>query len=166
MLSRTAGYAVRAVIVLARAYGKRAISADEIASTLGAPRNYLSKTLNALVRRGILKVAGEGQPLPEAAPLELAMRSGIQPLETQPARGLGSGFDGLANGAEPAPIAGGDAGFRQQAMGGGQLNNVGCGLRRRVEMYNGGAKVIVQEMQPSQFILNKRKGQIAGLSRG
>ena len=57
MLSRTAEYAVRAVIVLAREYGQRAVSADEIASTLGAPHNYLSKTLNALARRGILTSA-------------------------------------------------------------------------------------------------------------
>ena len=54
MLSRTAEYAVRAVIVLAREYGERAVSADEIASILGAPHNYLSKTLTALARRGIL----------------------------------------------------------------------------------------------------------------
>lgn len=57
MLSRTAEYAVRAVMVLAREYGQRAVSADEIASILGAPRNYLSKTLNALARRGILTSA-------------------------------------------------------------------------------------------------------------
>ena len=57
MLSRTTEYAVRAVIVLAREYGQRAVSADEIASILGAPHNYLSKTLNALARRGILTSA-------------------------------------------------------------------------------------------------------------
>ena len=54
MLSRTADYAVRAVVLLARHYGERLVSADEIASALGAPRNYMSKTLNALVRRGLL----------------------------------------------------------------------------------------------------------------
>lgn len=57
MLSRTAKYAVRAVVVLARHYGKRPVSAGEIASILGAPRNYLSKTLLALTRRGILTSA-------------------------------------------------------------------------------------------------------------
>ena len=57
MLSRTAKYAVRAVVVLARHYGERPVSADEIASILGAPRNYLSKTLLALTRRGILTSA-------------------------------------------------------------------------------------------------------------
>jgi Rrf2 family protein len=54
MLSRTVEYAVRAVIVLARHHGERLVSADEIASILGAPRNYLSKTLNTLTHRGIL----------------------------------------------------------------------------------------------------------------
>ena len=54
MLSRTADYAVRAVVLLARHHGERLMSADEVASMLGAPRNYMSKTLNALVRRGVL----------------------------------------------------------------------------------------------------------------
>ncbi len=54
MLSRTAEYAVRAVVVLARTHGG-SLSAGEIASILGAPRNYLSKTLSTLARRGILR---------------------------------------------------------------------------------------------------------------
>ena len=54
MLSRTVEYAVRAVVLLARYYGERSVSADEIASTLGVPRNYLSKTLLELVRHGII----------------------------------------------------------------------------------------------------------------
>ncbi len=54
MLSRTAEYAVRATIVLASHFGERSVNVDEIASILGAPRNYLSKTLHALARRGIL----------------------------------------------------------------------------------------------------------------
>ena len=57
MLARTVEYAVRATIVLARNYGRRSVSADEIASMVGAPRNYLSKTLNALARQGILTSA-------------------------------------------------------------------------------------------------------------
>ena len=54
MLSRTADYAVRAAVLLARHHGERLVSADEIASVVGAPRNYMAKTLNALVRRGVL----------------------------------------------------------------------------------------------------------------
>jgi Rrf2 family protein len=75
MLSRTAEYAVRAVIVLARHYGERLVGADEIASILGAPRNYLSKTLNTLTRRGILTSArgpGGGYAL-AMAPSELSV---------------------------------------------------------------------------------------------
>ena len=75
MLSRTVEYAVRAVIVLARHYGERLVSADEIASILGAPRNYLSKTLNTLTRRGILTSArgpGGGYAL-AVAPSELSV---------------------------------------------------------------------------------------------
>jgi Rrf2 family transcriptional regulator, iron-sulfur cluster assembly transcription factor len=53
MLSRTVGYAVRAVIVLAR-HGNAPVSADTIAAIVGAPRNYLSKTLTVLARRGIV----------------------------------------------------------------------------------------------------------------
>lgn len=55
MLSRTVEYAVRAVVLLAREYGQRAISAEELAATLGAPRNYLSKTLLVLVRHGFVR---------------------------------------------------------------------------------------------------------------
>ena len=54
MLPRTAEYAVRAAVLLARHYGERLVSADEIATVVGAPRNYLSKTLNTLVRSGVL----------------------------------------------------------------------------------------------------------------
>ncbi len=54
MLSRTVEYAVRAVVVLAREHGHRPIRAEELAETLGAPRNYLSKTLLVLVRHGFV----------------------------------------------------------------------------------------------------------------
>lgn len=57
MLSRTAEHAVRAVILLARHYGERTVGAVEISTHLGVPRNYLSKTLNVLVRAGILTSA-------------------------------------------------------------------------------------------------------------
>jgi Rrf2 family protein len=54
MPSVTAEYAVRAVLFLGRAFGGRAIPADEIAEAIGAPANYLSKTLNALAKAGIV----------------------------------------------------------------------------------------------------------------
>lgn len=71
MISRTAEYAVRAVIVLAHHFGEGLIGADVIASRVGAPRNYLSKILNALVRNGILtSVRGPGGGFSLALPPE------------------------------------------------------------------------------------------------
>lgn len=57
MFSRTAEYAVRAVLILARHRGEALLSAEDISTALGAPANYMSKTLNALVRRGLLTSA-------------------------------------------------------------------------------------------------------------
>ncbi len=57
MLSQTSDYALRAVLVLAREFDKRALRADEIAAATGAPANYLSKTLNALAKAGVLTSA-------------------------------------------------------------------------------------------------------------
>ena len=54
MLSNTADYALRAMLVLARAHGRRPVRADEIADATGAPRNYLAKTLNALAKAGLV----------------------------------------------------------------------------------------------------------------
>ncbi|MBY0492056.1 MAG: Rrf2 family transcriptional regulator [Gemmatimonadaceae bacterium] len=57
MLSATAEHAVRAVLLLARHDGHKALSADAIAAELGAPRNYLAKTLNALAKAGVVHSA-------------------------------------------------------------------------------------------------------------
>lgn len=54
MLSQTSEYALRAVLVLAGRYGIGSLSAEEIADATGSPRNYLAKTLNLLVKEGIL----------------------------------------------------------------------------------------------------------------
>jgi Rrf2 family protein len=54
MLSQTSEYALRAVLVLAGRYDIGSLSAEEIADATGAPRNYLAKTLNQLVKEGIL----------------------------------------------------------------------------------------------------------------
>jgi len=53
MLSATSEYALRAVLMLACEYGRRPLRADEIADAVGAPRNYMAKTLNALVKNGM-----------------------------------------------------------------------------------------------------------------
>lgn len=54
MLSVTADHALRAVLFLGRENADRPRPAEEIARAIGAPANYLSKTLNALARAGIL----------------------------------------------------------------------------------------------------------------
>lgn len=53
MISATSEYALRAMLILARAYGQRPMRADEIADATGAPRNYMAKTLNALAKSGL-----------------------------------------------------------------------------------------------------------------
>lgn len=54
MLSQTAEHAIRALLFLAGPAAGRAATADEIAAAIGAPRNYLAKTLNGLARRGVV----------------------------------------------------------------------------------------------------------------
>lgn len=53
MLTQTSEHAIRALLFLAR-HADDSVSAERVADALGAPRNYLSKTLNALARRGIV----------------------------------------------------------------------------------------------------------------
>jgi Rrf2 family protein len=55
MLSRTGEYALRAVLLLAARTAGGPVKADAIATELGLPRNYLSKTLHRLVKRGVLR---------------------------------------------------------------------------------------------------------------
>ncbi len=57
MLSITADHALRAVLLLARIPADHALRADAIAEAIGAPRNYLAKTLNALAKSGIVRSA-------------------------------------------------------------------------------------------------------------
>jgi Rrf2 family protein len=58
ILSDTAEYALRAVLYVGRtATAGRPTQTEEISSALGLPRNYLSKILHALTRRGILRSA-------------------------------------------------------------------------------------------------------------
>jgi Rrf2 family protein len=55
-LSQTAEYALRAVLYLARQAPAR-VPADRIAHALGAPANYMSKTLHQLAKTGIVEGA-------------------------------------------------------------------------------------------------------------
>ena len=54
-LSSTAQDAIRAVLHLAGNAEQRPVRVDEIAAALRCPRNYLSKTLHALTRAGVLR---------------------------------------------------------------------------------------------------------------
>jgi Rrf2 family iron-sulfur cluster assembly transcriptional regulator len=54
MISLSAEYALRAVLFLGRPGTVRAISADEIASATGAPRNYMAKVLNVVAKAGLI----------------------------------------------------------------------------------------------------------------
>lgn len=57
MFSSTADHALRALMVLARTEPGRPVRVVEIAELTGAPQNYLSKTMNALARAGIVTSA-------------------------------------------------------------------------------------------------------------
>jgi Rrf2 family protein len=54
-LSRTADHALRAVLYLAQQTPDRLVPSHEIAASLGAPANYMAKTLGALARADILE---------------------------------------------------------------------------------------------------------------
>lgn len=54
MLSQTAEHALRAVLYLARTSNGAPMPADRIAEGLGAPANYMAKTLRGLSERGVL----------------------------------------------------------------------------------------------------------------
>lgn len=55
LLSQTAEHALRAILFLARNRDRGFISANEIAASLGAPANYMGKTLRRLAEKGILR---------------------------------------------------------------------------------------------------------------
>lgn len=55
LLTKTAEYALRALLVLARHGNGQPLSAVKIARLTAAPSNYLSKTLLALTRTGLIR---------------------------------------------------------------------------------------------------------------
>jgi Rrf2 family protein len=81
-LSQTAEHALRAVLFLARQpFGTR-VPAEAIADALGAPRNYLSKTLGALAKAGIITSARgpTGGFRLEVPPAQLALARVVGPF--------------------------------------------------------------------------------------
>ena len=60
-LSSTAQQAVHAVLCIAQLERDGPVCVDDVSKTIGAPRNYLSKTLHLLTKAGVLKsVRGPG----------------------------------------------------------------------------------------------------------
>ena len=57
ILSQTAMYALRAMLHLAERPDDEPVRVGDIASALDVPRNYLSKILHVLARRGLLRSA-------------------------------------------------------------------------------------------------------------
>lgn len=54
MVTRTSEHAIRALLFLAQRPEGETVPAERIAQALGAPANYLSKTLSALARQGLV----------------------------------------------------------------------------------------------------------------
>ena len=54
MLNQTTEHAIRALLYLAQRPAGEAVPAERIARALGAPANYLGKTLSALARHGLV----------------------------------------------------------------------------------------------------------------
>ncbi|HEY7614434.1 MAG TPA: Rrf2 family transcriptional regulator [Gemmatimonadales bacterium] len=83
MLSQTAEYALRTVLYLADRGDDRLVGADQLASALGVPRNYLSKTLHRLTRERILASArGKGGGFRLATdPKRLTLLQVIEPFD-------------------------------------------------------------------------------------
>ena len=59
LISKTAEYALRAILYIARESERGPVRANELAKVLGVPGNYLSKILHALGRAGLL-TSGRG----------------------------------------------------------------------------------------------------------
>ncbi|HET7042209.1 MAG TPA: Rrf2 family transcriptional regulator [Gemmatimonadales bacterium] len=71
MLSQTAEYALRAVVLLAERTPGATARVGELADALDIPQNYLSKTLHTLTRAGVLVSArGKGGGFALARPAE------------------------------------------------------------------------------------------------
>ena len=83
MISKTAEYALRAVLHLARNGNGGPLRANEIAETLDVPANYLSKTLHLLARAGVLSSerGPRGGFRLARSPQELCLADVLEPLD-------------------------------------------------------------------------------------
>jgi Rrf2 family protein len=83
MLSQTAEHAVRALLYLARRAEDGLVPVEAIAAGLGAPRNYLSKTMQRLAQHGLVegrRGPGGGFRL-EADPAELTVAQIVEAVQ-------------------------------------------------------------------------------------
>lgn len=89
MISQTAEYALRAVLYLAAEKNGDPVPVETIADRLSMPRNYLSKTLHTLAKRGILTSArGPRGGFELAVPgSELSLFEVIEPFDDLERRG-------------------------------------------------------------------------------
>lgn len=90
MLSQTAEHALRALLYLAGEAAGRSASVGEIAGAIGAPRNYLAKTLNVLARSGLVSATrgpGGGFRL-QVEPGALAVGQVIDEIDPPAAQGM------------------------------------------------------------------------------
>jgi Rrf2 family iron-sulfur cluster assembly transcriptional regulator len=87
-LNSTSQYAIRATLYVAGHESAGPVRVDEIAEALDCPRNYLSKTLYALVRAGVLRsTRGPGGGFQLAlSPEQLSLGRVIAPFEPATAR--------------------------------------------------------------------------------
>ncbi len=83
LFNQTTTHAIRALGYLARQTDKRYVGANEIAEEVGAPANYLGKTLQLYVRSGILqaKRGKTGGLRLTVDPEELTLQQVLEPLQ-------------------------------------------------------------------------------------
>jgi Rrf2 family protein len=84
VLSQTAQYALRTVVLIASRAPGDVVRVEEIAAALAVPRNYLSKTLHQLARAGVLSsTRGPGGGFRLAVPpARLRLARVIEPFDT------------------------------------------------------------------------------------
>jgi Rrf2 family protein len=83
LFNQTTTYAIRALAFLARQGDHRFLGAAEIADAIGAPQNYLGKTLQLYVRSGILEArrGKTGGLRLVSDPEELTLWQMLEPLQ-------------------------------------------------------------------------------------
>jgi Rrf2 family protein len=87
MITKTAEYALRALLVLAREDAGRPVPSDRIAAATGMPANYTSKTLYQLAKAGLVaSTRGPAGGFTLARPAETISIADIAGLFTEPQR--------------------------------------------------------------------------------